>query len=122
MNPNEQPVSQKLLNEATDAILVGVKEMLDEMSAKMGARFETMETRLDNTDRKVDNLASRVVHLETRFDHMETRFDKVETKLEALATDVKAVKRQVSALERSTPKRDEFEALKSKVYRHSPVV
>jgi len=113
MNSDEKLVSQKLLREATDAILTGVKGMLDEMSTKMNTRFEAMEASLDTTDRKVDNLASSVAHLETRV-------GKVETGLKTLTTEVKAVKRQVSKLQRNTPTREEFEALKAKAYPRLP--
>ena len=106
MNSDEQLVSQKLLREATDAILTGMKEMLDEMSTKMNTRFEAIEASLDTTDRKVDNLASSVAHLETG--------------LKTLTTEVKAIKRQVSKLQHNTPTREEFEALKAKVYSRLP--
>jgi uncharacterized coiled-coil protein SlyX len=114
MNDND-PVSQKTLNEAADAILVGVKGMIDAMAAKMDAKFEAMEARLDNTDRKVDNVAAHLIDTNTKV-------DKMKPKLDAIITEVKAVKGQVSKLQRNTPTRDEFEAVKSKVYKHSSLI
>lgn len=115
MNNLDEPVSQKLLGEATDAILAGMKAMLDEMSANMNTRFDAMEARLDTTDRKADNLVSNVAH-------MDTKVGKVEINLKTLTTEVKAVKRQINKLQDNSPTRKEFEALKAKVYQHSPIM
>lgn len=112
MDNLNEPVSQKLLGEAADAILMGVKGMLDEMSAKMNARFDALEARLDSKDRKVDTVAANLIDTNIKVDNMKPQFG-------AITTKVKAIKSQMSKLQRNTPTRDEFKALESKVYQHT---
>lgn len=114
MNENE-PVSQKLLSEAVSAILVGMDGLFEKISAKMDARFDALEARFDDKDRKVDTVAANLIDTNIKV-------DKMKPKLETITTEVKAVKAKVSKLQRNTPTRDEFEAVKSKVYQHSPLM
>lgn len=109
---DDKPISQKTLNEATDAILFGVKEMIGEMSAKMNARFDALEARLDSKDRKVDTMAANLIDTNIKVDNMKPQFG-------AITAKVKTIESQMSKLQRNTPTRDEFKALELKVYQHT---
>jgi len=112
MNPDEQPVSKKLLDEAVNAILLGVGNMLKDMSTKLDARFDKLEAKIDHKDAGINKAVVQFAEIGAQ----------ITSKLEAMATDIKVVKRQASTVQRNTPTRKEFEELKSRVYGRSPLI